>query len=196
MLEIKSVEKNYGINFPTSLIEFTPEILKGITEDIGVSKYRAIIMLAYEVNLFKFATSIRGNKENTNAKVIPILAKINAADAEQYNYNVGDKVIIDKSTIERGVHLNIPIMIASQNATQYLIDDEKLMVNIIKGKEKDATVTDPIVQTMIDNKHNSIFIVEFKIIPVGDITSTVPISSKVIDPFKTKSIKLDKELVN
>lgn len=191
MLEIKSKEKGYSVNFPTSIKEFTPELLDAITENVKLPKFHAIVILCYEVKLFDFAINIRANKP-ANTKVFPLLAKIDSEDADKINSKVSDKIIIDRTTIERGHHLVIPIMITSDNATNFLKQDEKLMTNIIKGQVKDSHVDDLIVQQMIDNKYNNIFIVEFKIIPINDIKGSISNGSKVIDPFKIVS----KEQVN
>jgi len=183
MLQIKSVDKPYGINFPTSLNEFTPEVLTSIAESVKLPPYYAIVGLCFEIKLFDFAMNIRSGKSGSS-QVVPILVKAHQEDMDKRNISIGDKVIVDRSSLERGVHLKLPLAISADNATAYLKDDEKLMTNIIKGTNKDAKVTDPIIQNMIDNKHNSIFIIEFKLIAATDIVASLHIDSKVVDPFK------------
>jgi len=191
MLEIKSKEKPYGINFPTDLKEFKPELLAGITEGVKLPPHYAIIALCFEVKLFDFAMNVRANKAGST-QVVPLLAKAHEVDCKIKNVKVGDKVIIDRSSLERGIHLKLPLAISADNATAYLKEDEKLMINIIKGTEKDSKVTDPIVQNMIDNKQKNIFIVEFKIVVLNDVVAALEVGEKVLDPFKTTP----KELVS
>jgi len=191
MLEIKSKEKNYGINFPTSINEFTPEILANLVDGVKLSDHYAIVALCSEIKLFDFATQIRGNKGGT-ANMFPLLAKIQSPDIKNIKHQVGDRIVIDRSSLERGQHLTIPTKISVDNATKYLQNDETLMINIIKGTVKDATVTDPIIQNMIDNKHKTIFIVAFKIIAINDISASMNNDIKIIDPFKVNKVELIK----
>jgi len=189
MLQVKSINKKWGINFPTELNEFTPELLSSITANVKLPKYYCVIALCFEVKLLTFAMEIRNNKGGTS-NVIPLLCKAHAEDLVNMNGLIGDKVILDRSSIERGHKLNVPIMITSNNSTAYIKEDDKLLVNIIQGKPNDPHITDPIIQNMVDNKNSSIFIVEFKIVPVNDIVACIPVDSTVIDPFKIKHIKL------
>lgn len=191
MLEIKSASKSYGINFPTSLNEFTPEVLAAVTENVILPRYHVVVALCFEVKLFEFAMEVRNKKGGTTG-VVPLLTKVNPEDLAGIAGKIGDKVVLDRTSIERGHKLSIPIMISTNNATNYLKSDEKLLVSIIKGTPNDPHITDPQLQKVVDAKHNSIFIVEFKIVALNDIVAYVPVDSNIIDPFKTKS----KELVS
>lgn len=171
MLEIKSNKQSYGIKFPTSINEITPEVLKSITDHVKLPKHYCIVALCFRTDLFNFVTTIKSNK-GSEVGVVSLLAKIHEEDTKSTDWNVGDRLIVDRSSIERGYHLNIPISINSGNAAAYLKNDEELRKDIMSGKYSE------------DSKNKNIYIVEFKIIPVNDIASAIPMNVNVIDPYK------------
>ena len=61
---------------------------------------------------------MNSNKE-TNVGVTPILAKIYEEDSKEINAVVGDKIIVYRTSLERGVHLNLKTSISSNSAKQY-----------------------------------------------------------------------------
>lgn len=171
MLVIKSQKKDYGVSFPTAISDITPEILTSVTEHIKLQKHYAIVAICYKTNLFSFATQVGKNK-GMDVSVVPLLAKINEENNE---WSVGDKVIISRTSIEMAHHINIPIAANANNAQQYIAEDYELRKSIIDGGYfKDRGI----------DKNTDIYLIEFKIIPVNDIVSALPIAHKGIDPFK------------
>lgn len=173
MIQIKSEVKNYGINFPSNVNEITVEQLTEATKGINLPKHYCLVALCFKTKLFDFVTMIN-SKRTANISVVPLLAKISDEDAQEVNVKVGQKLIIDRTNLERGVHINIPIMINSDNAQRYFASDPALTKAIV-SKDKKLAINEYADQNII--------VMEFKIIPVNDISASVDIDNKVIDPF-------------
>ena len=175
MLIIKSKRKDYGISFPTSLNEITPDILKSITDHVVLPKHYCIVGMCFKTTLFEFVTKLSKSK-GIDIPVTNILAKINTGENADITFNVGDKLIVDRSSIERGHHLSIPIAIGSQAAYDYFAEDEELRKGIMNGSY--------LKERGIDKDRDSVYLLEFKIIPINDISAALPLQYKGIDPFK------------
>lgn len=181
MIQIKSEKKSYGINFPTSVNDLTPEILESITKQVKLPKHYCVIALCFKTTLFDFAVAMNSKKEHS-ISVVPVLAKISKEDSEEINANVSDKIILSRSSLEMGTHLNLPILINTDNARKYFMSDVDLTKSIINH-------TNPIYQKI--GKKDNIIVVEFKIIPVSDIKASVAIDAEEIDPFIYNEISLN-----
>lgn len=172
MLQIKSKLKDFGINFPTSVNEITPEVLNTITAGVKLPKHYCIVAMVFQPKLFEFISALKN--KNTNVNVTPILAKVAEGCEEELNGNIGDKLIIDRSSLERAVHLNLPIMINSTNAANYINDDKELIKSITAGEFNSNGVSPRII------------VLEFKIVPINCVSAAVNKQQKVIDPFVIK----------
>lgn len=177
MIEIKSDKLNYGINFPTSIYEITSDDLKHITSNVKLPKHYCIVALAFTTKLFDFCTAINSNR-STDVSVTPILAKISEDDVHVVNANVGDKLIVNRSSLERGVHINLKTVISSNVARNYFNSDQELIKNIVTKNSK-ANIN----KDLVSDKSPNIVVLEFKILPVTDISASVPIECDTIDPF-------------
>ena len=183
MLVIKSKKLNYGINFPTDLNEITPEVLTSLTENIKLPKHYCIVALCCNTKLFEFVASMRNGKDS-NVAVVPLLAKISDADSKEMNVSVGDKIIIDRSSLERGVHVSVPTLINTQNAYNYLDKDPNLSKAIMTRDSSTALVDPNINKSLAAGNSPRVYIINFKIVPVNSIFGSLAIDSKVTDPFK------------
>lgn len=173
MIRIKSEKTVYGINFPTSVDEITPEILNEITKRVSLPNNYCIVMLAYKTRLFDFVASMN-SKKDISLSVVPVMAKISDEDGELINSHVGDRIIIERSCLERGVHVQLPTMISTANVRNYFSSDPNLSKAIIRGEYSS------------DIKDANIIIVEFKIVPINDISASIPKGEEPIDPFLFK----------
>jgi hypothetical protein len=104
--------------------------------------------------------------------VVPILAKFN--EGELTIGEVGDRVLIDGSEIERGTHLNVNTVITPGKITDYINSDEQLTKDVIGRKIGDES---------------SIYCLEFKVVPCNSIKGII--SGKICDPF-VENFKSDK----
>ena len=173
MITIKSEKKSYGINFPTSVNELTPEVLNEITKQVKLPKHYCVIALCFRTRLFDFVVAMNSKKEQA-VSIVPLLAKINEEDKVDANANISDRVILSRSALEMGTHLSLPVIISTDNAQRYFSSDEQLTKSII-------TRRNPIFTDM--TKKDNIIVLEFKIIPVSDIKATIPLDGKGYDPF-------------
>ena len=174
MVIIKSQKKDYGVAFPTSIDDITPDILKSVTDHVILPKHYCIVGMCFRTNLFDFVTKISKGK-GADIPVVNLLAKFNADDTD-VELKVGDRIIVDRSSIERGHHLNIPIAINSTNACQYFEEDKDLVKSIMDGSY--------LKERNVHKSTTNIYLLEFKIIPINDIVADVPLNYKSIDPFK------------
>ena len=182
MITIKSAKKNYGINFPTSVNEITPENLNAITENVKLPKHYCIIALAFETKVFDFCAAMNSNRNN-NVAVTPILAKISDEDSKDVNAVIGDKVIMERSCLERGVHINLKTSISSTAARNYFNSDPDLAKAIIM-KNTDGIIIEPNLNKSLQSSNSpKIIVLEFKICPVNDIAAAIPNTPNPHDPF-------------
>ena len=182
MITIKSAKKDYGIKFPTSVSEITPDVLKTITKGVKLPKHYCIIALAFETKLFDFCAAVNGNK-NTNVAVTPILAKISDEDSNDVNAIVGDRIIMERSCLERGVHINLKTSISSTAARNYFNSDPD-MAKAILTKNTDGIIIDHNLNKSLQSSNSpKIIVLEFKICPVNDIDAAIPATIKYNDPF-------------
>lgn len=181
MITIKSEKKHYGINFPTSVNEIKAEHLEAITKNVNLPKNYCIIALCYKTKVFDFCTMIDNNR-NAEISVVPLLAKINKEDSEEYKMNIGDKVTISRSSLEMGDHIKLPTMISAENARDYFKADPDLKKAIIT-KNSNLIIDKDINKQLISSNSPSIIIMEFKIVPINDIRATMPVECDIYDPY-------------
>lgn len=166
MILIESKQKNYGVHLPENIHEITPDMLHELTKNINLPKYYCIVGLCFKTKLFDLCTLIKQSKD-TNLQVTPIIAKIHNADSLELNAEVGDTIIIDRSSLERGAHLNLNTAISSVNVRNYLKDNE-LVKDILSS----------------DIRSKEVIIMEFKVCPVSDIKAVIANITDKYDPFK------------
>lgn len=187
MLVIKSKKLDYGINFPTELNEITPEVLTTLTKDVKLPKHHCIVALCFRTKLFEFVAAMR-NSSGKDINITPLLAKISDNDAKEINVAVGDKLVMDRSSIERGVHLPIKTLCSTQHAYNYLDKDADLSRGIMTGELNadiiDSKTNKPLTRT--DSPY--IYIINFKVVPITNIYGGIPVDSSVQDPFLYKEV--------
>lgn len=177
MLIIQGNNKTYGINVPTAEKEITASFLTKVTERVKLNKYQTIVALVMKTKIWDFCMSIRNPKKDQNVAITAKLAKFVATNPEEKdgalpikNMNVGDIVVIDRSSIERGIHLSVPTIISPAGLSKYLEEDKDLLTEIVTGKRPD-----------LSNQY--ICLVQFKIVPISTITATYDAEEKVQDDF-------------
>lgn len=183
MLIIQGNNKTYGINVPTAEKEITASFLTKVTERVKLNKYQTIVALVMKTKVWDFCMSIRNPKKDQNVAITAKLAKFIApnyfidpnhnekdGDLPIKNMSVGDIVVIDRSSIERGIHLSIPTIISPAGLSKYLEEDKDLLTEIVTGKRPD-----------LSNQY--ICLVQFKIVPISTITATYDAEEKVQDDF-------------
>ena len=182
MIKIESKNKNYAVNFPETVSEIKREYLETALASINLPKYHCVVAICTQIKLFDLATAISGNSKDTITKVVPLIGKINNYDNDMLKVTVGERIIIDRSSLERGVHLSTPLSISVDNAMKYINSDSELKKDILSGKFNN-TVTN-INKQLVSGTSPNIVLVEFKIVPVNSIVAAVKSDVNTIDPFK------------
>lgn len=169
MFSIKSVKAGYGINIPTAPEEITKEVLNQLTENFYLPPYYCVVALRYRITLFELCMNSRGKGRKQLVSVVPILAKKHEDDLKFCE--VGDRILIDGSDIERGSHLNINTVITPDKISSYIINDEDL---------NKASIN----HSLTGDEDDTIYCLEFKVVPINAIKGAIV--GNVKDPFITK----------
>jgi len=172
MIEIDSKVQGFGIKFPTNVDEISVDDFNIMTNNVKLPPYYCIVALCLYTKLFDFVASVNSTKD-TDVSVVPILAKISSNDAAKINATVGDRIIIDRTTIERGVHINIPTIINSKNAQRFFAKDSELSKAIISKRPDTIGKYLNSNNELYANQSPSIIVLEFKIIPCNDISAAI-----------------------
>lgn len=171
MIKIESKVADYAINVPTKRDDITPEALSALLANVSVAKYHCIIALVYADTLF----GVVNNKQAT-VNVIPLVAKISDEDANNTGCGLGQQVVIDRTSLERGYHLYLPNnVISPAHIAKYIDDDADLRRKITMG-------TFGAEQNY--KKGDKIYTVEFKVIPVNDLKACINNDLVIDNPFK------------
>lgn len=166
MLQLESKNADYRINIPTKESEINGEILTKLLSNFTLPKYYCVVALRYRVKLFDLTITSRSNtKKQQTVSVVPILAKFNSIDELSIG-DVGDRVLIDPSEIERGSHLNVNTVITPTKVADYINSDEQLTKDVIGRKIGDESY---------------VFCLEFKVVPCNSIKGII--KGKIEDPF-------------
>ena len=176
MLLIQGQNKNFGIDVPTTEREITAEYLSTVTKRVKLSKHQVIVALIMKTKVYDFCMGIRNPKKDQNISITTKIAKFVPCDKENNEKPaidamfVGDIAVIDRSTIERGIHLSVPTIISPAGLANYLEEDKDLLTAIVTGKEPELA-----------KQH--ICLVQFKIVPMSSITATYDAEDKFKDCF-------------
>ncbi len=173
MINLISKTTGKEVCLPERIDEIKPEYFDAILANVNLPKFYSVVGICYNTKLYDFAITVNNNKTNDVA-VTPVIAKIHDEDAKAFNAKVIDRVIIDRSALERGHHVNVNSVITANSFGRFLNNDEQLLKAIIR---KDENVLN---KEILDS---SIILVEFKIIPVNDINGVIDKTISVIDPF-------------
>lgn len=172
MIEIDSKKQGFGIKFPTRINDFSVDNFNTICNSVKLPPHYCIVALCLNSKLFDFVAAVNSTKD-TDVSVIPILAMISDSDSKEINACVGDRIIIDRTTIERGVHINLPTVLNSKTAQRFFANDNELTRKIISKSNfvigKHLGTNEPVYGSDSPN----IIVLEFKIVPCNDISAAV-----------------------
>lgn len=170
MIKVESKFKDFGIQIPTDISEITSEAFDAILTNVVIAKHYCVVALCQNESLF----SVINNKVNT-VEVMPIIAKISKEDAELIGMNQMDKIIIDRSTLERGYHLYLKHNVLSpQFVNKFITNDTGLTRSITVGT---------FGQNQGYKKGQKVWFVEFKVIAINDLRAAITDKHKAINPF-------------
>ena len=160
-----NVSTNKIAYIPTKLNEISADFLKTITKTINLNNYQCLVALVTKTKLFDFAAYIGNPNTNREFSVTPILAKINNVADLPISVEVGDKIITSRSEIERGIHISVPTMCSSTRLSAFIQEDKELFKKLLTGQLMD--------EEGVNIAQKTIYIVEFKILPVNALYAAV-----------------------
>lgn len=167
------IDESRGIKLPTSINEITPDVLNAIVNGIKIPKHYCIIAMAFKTKVFDFLSTI-ATKKDYSVQVTNLLAYIADEDKATIDANVADKIVIDRSSIERGNQLTINVDATVERAKQFFANDTELVRSIMTGKNEEL------------NSSDSIILLNFKIVPIVDIKAAIAPNRIQVNPFAIK----------
>lgn len=160
MFIIKNPEKTFDVGYPTSIDEIKLSYFDKILDNIVLQEHYCIIALCFKDKVSNIAMCLKESR-NTTSSITPIIAKI--SENNECGYSQGQKAVIDRTNLERGIHLPIANnWIGVTGFENYVKGNPKLLNSLIKGdywKNEFSNVTP------------EIYLVEFKIVPIRDIVA-------------------------
>lgn len=143
------------LTIPGSVSEYNKDVLKQITDNIKIAPHYALVGIV--TGIAPISVVMNASSEDS-ISITPILAKV--GDTENpFVDNVGDVVIIDKSSLERGVHCRN----SSKTSYNHFVKSVERMINgksdiqkIFSGENK-------------DRYNKTCYVIEFKLVPISDI---------------------------
>lgn len=180
MIQIVSKEQKLALALPTSLNEITPEYLENVTKGIKLADYHCVVAIAQRTNLFEICSLIGAKKNEKTVSISMLMAK-----TTNDKFNIGDVVLTDRSSIERGIHVNCYTGAASSRVIPFLENDATLRKNIMTGEEKD--------ENGVPYSKLPVYILEFKILPMNSIYGCVDKSVEIKDAFAIRPVTFKEE---
>lgn len=171
---IKLRNESIEISVPTKLEEITKEKLNKLFEVINLPDNYCIVAILQKVKLSQFAMMTVSKAKETLVYTIPIVGKLSENNNYAGKINIGDKVIITRSSLEIGTTVSMSTAISSGNLNEFLNDNESIRQKCFRKEVKDEDGNDNVW----------IYLMEAKIVPVCDIRGTIPQDTKFTDPFK------------
>lgn len=151
IINVNGKAGEYVLHLPESLKEISKEYLEDCTKFINPAPNYALVAVVYKDNFFSLLSAIT-KKKATNVSVIPLFIKCGTTDCDFINsINLGDKIVVSGSDLSLGHHIDSP----NNDLTPYKI------VNYCDGDTK--------VHSDAITMKNSIYLVEFKLVPVNAI---------------------------
>lgn len=181
MLRVESDEMDYAILVPTDMSEITQEDIDNLLKGVHVPQYYCVIALLYKARPYSVVSDVAAKKQS-DMQVIPILAKTSEGVETVGGSKVGDKVIVDRSSLERSHLVVIPENTLTPNYVgTYCNSDKELAKSIILGSYfNDGTVSDFTAK----NNAPDWWFLDFRILPMNDIVGGYDKDVKRETPFK------------
>ena len=174
MFTLTSSQKSYSVDFPTDIREITADYFNAILSDVKVQQHYCIVAMCFKDKVFNVASALK-NKTNPTSNVTSIIAKIDKDN--ECGFEQMERAVIDRTSLERGIHLRIAANAISVSGFEdYVSKDAQLIDSLVKGTYYRSGASNLVLKSgngRIDSP--SIYLVEFKIIPIRDIVATRPV---------------------
>lgn len=183
MISIKSNLQSYGINLPTSLSEVSKEYFDKLLANVKLQEHYCIVALCYRDKVFNIVSALRNNNKNAASEIIPLIAKI--ADENVCGYKQMERAELDRTSIERAIHLPVKANVCGlTNFAAYIKDDTDLIKALIDNTYFQSKLITDMNVAPSRNLSPYAYFIEFKIVPIRDIVATRDLSTPSICIYK------------
>lgn len=181
MIIIENEKMSYDIKLPTDLSELTKEYFDEMLKSINVADNYSVVALCYKAKLFEI---INVSKKEITIQALSLLVKIGGNIDNVAYCKPMDKVIINRSSLERSQHLYIPHnTLEPGKVSDYICSNKDLVKDITTGK---YFIDEGESLAAASHKAPYCYFVEYKIVPNNVIIAGISQSFKkeqVINPF-------------
>lgn len=178
MINISSTNKSFSVNYPEHIDEITAEYFDEVLKGIKVQEHYCIVATCFYDKVFNIVTSLK-QKRDTTTRVTCLIAKIN--DDNECGYKQMEAAVITRTELERAIHLPLSHNhIGVTGFENYVKDDVALTRKLSTGEYFGASKLVLPGAKSTDNANNSpsIYLVEFKIVPIRDIVATKSLTNR------------------
>lgn len=178
--DVNGTKGKFSLNLPSNLSDITNEYLAGIGATINVADNYTLIALCYREKLSTLILSVRQNKKDISAAVVPIKVKSGNTDNTFINnISIGDKIVVSPSQLSLGHHVVSPRNVLTIENILAIVDGD-----------------DDLYKDTLNSEY--VYFVELKLIPNCDIvgcyndmvnTNIAPLSSPYIEFVEDKETK-------
>lgn len=159
MVQLKQTDETGNViktfTFPSSVSVYTSDVLEKITDNIKVAPHYALVGIITELTP---STILIGGKLDSSVTIVPVLAKVGDTD-NVFSDNIGNVVVIDKSSLERGIHCT--------NSSNTSYSSLRKTINKIVPFGKRFNYNEDTLNK--DAMKKPCYIIEFKLVPISDI---------------------------
>lgn len=166
MLKIESDAMDYALLVPTDMSEITQEDIDTLLAGVNVPQYYCVVALLYKARPYAVVSEVAAKKA-ADIQVIPVLAKTADGVESVANCKIGDKLIVDRSSLERSHLITIPEnTITPTYVGTYCNSDKELAKAIVLGSYfNDGTVSDFVAK----EKAPDFWFLDFRMLPMNDV---------------------------
>lgn len=174
MFIITSPDSNLKVAIPTGIHELTSDKLAELTKHIELAEHYCVVALVSTIKPTVLCMNL-DTKNPPSINLIPLLAKVADNETSYLKDNVGNRLIVDRSSIERGIHCKNNTLAGFSNLSEFLRRDDSLYRSIINGGLVDDNGT--------SIKNVEFVVLELKIVPTNFISGCYT-DEVANDPFR------------
>ena len=163
MYKYISQDKTISANLPTTIEELV-KALPALTSHIDLDNHYCLVALCYKAAI----SGVAVGADKDIVDVVPILAKLSPNEDGYLKNHLYHRVVIDRTSIERGVHCS----------NRSVLNYEKIVSKINDETIKSHLNRDGGIK--MNNEH--CYFVEFKLVPVNFINAVYN-EDNYVDPF-------------
>lgn len=177
MIVIASNNKSYDLALPTDTREITNDAINKLAAKIHIAKNYVLVGLITPTQYIRLQAMFGRNGRDDKSFVMPIIAKIGKEDSETSGFEVGETVVISRTALEMGNHVdgfNNPI--SPRAIYEYIRSDKEVL--------KRANI----------DEFTQFYTLTFKIVPLNNIVAVYKKNVVTETPFVSYRGTEDKQV--